>query len=316
MMPYKNRQGKIMDGTVFTAIAVNGENMDSIQLEINNAKEVDILLNGQIFEEENMNNLELDGVYLHISFERYFLQFVNGINIEIKLTQEHDAFFFVTTVPDKFKSKTRGLLGVMDNNISNDFTLPDGTVLKLNATNDREVFYSFGENWRRNMNNTVFTYLDGLSHSNFENLSFVPKFLSDGISFTNRTLEILAVQRCGNDRNCLFDVSTTGELSIGNMSLEFASKIKSVQGSILEAGKACVPLSSIFENGIITSQNGLFEFSCDEKYCLKGEKELKCIDSAYNHVLPECHICSSSVRNIINMSILLTCLFTYFIQFF
>ena len=81
MSQFKNSQGKATSGTVFTAIAVNGENIDLIQLELNTARNVDILLNGRSFEEENLNLLELNGLILYISAERYFIQFLNGITI-------------------------------------------------------------------------------------------------------------------------------------------------------------------------------------------------------------------------------------------
>ena len=301
MSQFKNSQGKATSGTVFTAIAVNGENMDLIQLELNTARNVDILLNGRLFEEENLNSLELNGLILYISAERYFIQFLNGINIEIKLTAEHDAFLIITTVPDKFKSKTRGLLGIFDNDISNDFALPDGSVLVLNASDDREIYTKFGEQWKLNANNTIFSYLDGFSITNFINASFVPTFVSDGIVFENFALEELAKQQCGNNTNCLFDISTTGEQSMGDMSFEFSETIEILQESIEEASRACVPLNSNFENGVInitTLSNGFeYHFSCNIDYCLNGANVVKCRDSMYDLQLPQCLKCTKDPNN-------------------
>ena len=42
------------------------------------------------------------------------------------------------------RGKTRGLLGVINGNTSDDFTLPNGTITDVNATNQREVYYQFG----------------------------------------------------------------------------------------------------------------------------------------------------------------------------
>jgi len=107
----------------------------------------------------------------------------------------------ITTVPDKFKSKTRVLLGIFDNDISNDFALPDGSVLVLNASDDRDIDTKFGEQWKLNANNTIFSYLVGFSIKNFINAFFVPTFVSDGIVFENFALEELAKQQCGNNTN-------------------------------------------------------------------------------------------------------------------
>ena len=316
MTQFKNSQGKATSGTVFTAIAVKGENMDLIQLELNSAKNVDIFLNGRLFQQESFSSLELDGLILYISSERYFIQFLNGINIEIKLTAEHDAFLIVTSVPDRFKSKTRGLLGVFDNNFSNDFTLPNGSVLILNPLDDREIFYKFGEQWKLNTNNSIFSYLDGFSIKNFMNATFEPKFVSDGIVFQNSTLEELAKQQCGNNTNCLFDVSTTGELTIGRMSFEFTKALETMNKSILDASKACVPLSSIYENGVIsieTLPNGFeYRFRCNIDYCLKGATVVTCRDSLYDSQLPQCLKCPSvSISTKIHTS-----LWSFFVSLF
>jgi len=301
MTQFKNSQGKSTSGTVFTAIATKGENMDLIQLELNSARNVDILINGRLFEEENLSSLELDGLILYVSTNRYFIQFLNGINMEIKLTPEHDAFLIVTTVPDRFKSKTKGLLGIFDNDVSNDFTLPDGSFLVLNASDDREIFHKFGEQWKLNANNTIFSYLDGFSITSFMNATFVPKFVSDGIMFENSVVEELAKQQCGNNTNCLFDISTTGELSIGDMSFEFSETVEAIQESIVEASRACVPLNSIFENGIMnvtTLPNGFeYHFKCNIDYCLNGANVVKCIDSIYDLQPPQCLKCSKDPNN-------------------
>ena len=42
------------------------------------------------------------------------------------------------------RGKTRGLLGVINGNISDDFTLPNGTITDVNATDQSEVYYQFG----------------------------------------------------------------------------------------------------------------------------------------------------------------------------
>jgi hypothetical protein len=204
-------------------------------------------------------------------------------------------------VPDRFKYKTKGLLGIFDNDVSNDFTLPDGSFLVLNASDDREIFYKFGEQWKLNANNTIFSYLGGFSKTSFTNGTFVPKFVSDGIMFENSVIEELAKQKCGNNTNCLFDISTTGELSIDDMSFEFSETVEAKQESIVEASRARVPLNSIFENdfmNITTLPNGFeHHFNCNIDYCLNGSNVVKCIDSIYDLQPPQCVECPKDPKN-------------------
>ena len=117
----------------------------------------------------------------------------------------------------------------MDGQTQNDFTLPNGTVLQLDPNNDKALFNAFGNKWRNTANNTLFVYSEGFSHASFVDYSYEPLFLSDGIEFENKTLEDLAKQVCGNNTRCLFDVSTTGELSIGNSSLNFEKEIDDLE---------------------------------------------------------------------------------------
>ena len=46
------------------------------------------------------------------------------------------------------------------------------------------------------------------------NLNYKPMFLHN-ISFSNGTVEKEAKAVCGDNRNCLFDIAVTGDLSIG-----------------------------------------------------------------------------------------------------
>lgn len=48
------------------------------------------------------------------------------------------------SLTDDLKTLPKGLLGNFDGNATNDFVLPDGTILSNNMT-DREIFTGFGE---------------------------------------------------------------------------------------------------------------------------------------------------------------------------
>lgn len=47
-------------------------------------------------------------------------------------------------LPGTSEYTTRGLLGVSDGDVNNDFTLPNGTVLDINST-EEEIYYGFGQ---------------------------------------------------------------------------------------------------------------------------------------------------------------------------
>ena len=166
---------------------------------------------------------------MHQSNNTYSLLYNNEISVKIVIDPTESFFYILMTVPRNYQRKTKGLLGVMDDNEQNEFTLPNGTFLSIPPDNDREIFSKFGKYWKNTPNNTIFTYYTGYSHSSFNNDNYVPLFLSDGISFQNSTLESLARSKCGTNNECLFDVSATGLLSVGDSSLQFNKELSNLK---------------------------------------------------------------------------------------
>lgn len=152
-----------------------------------------------------------------------------------------------------------GLLGVMDDNPNNDFTLPDGSILD-SSSNDRQIFSGFGLKWATTAESSVFVYSNGLSHSFYVNTEYVPAFISDGVQFNNSEFEREAAAKCNNNQQCMFDISVTGELTMGDLVLEFERELgeiekaidtvdKSVEkshGSIVTAKLAAILISIFF----------------------------------------------------------------------
>lgn len=65
-------------------------------------------------------------------------------------------------------------------------------------------------------NSSLFTYDEGKSHSSYFDDGYVPIFLDqDDVEFDNATLGQQARDVCGDNKQCLFDIHTTGKISIG-----------------------------------------------------------------------------------------------------
>ena len=68
-------------------------------------------------------------------------------------------------------------------------------------------------------NNSLFTYDEGKSHASYFDGGYVPIFLDqEDLVFDNATLGQQARDVCGDNRQCLFDIHTTGKVSIGKAS--------------------------------------------------------------------------------------------------
>ena len=76
-------------------------------------------------------------------------------------------------------------------------------------------------------NITLFTYNPGENTSTFSNASFVPIFLDEPIDFGSDELRTAAELACQGDVNCLFDIASTGDVSVGASTKEVSVQIES-----------------------------------------------------------------------------------------
>ena len=76
-------------------------------------------------------------------------------------------------------------------------------------------------------NISLFTYKPGENTSTFSNASFVPIFLDEPIDFGSDELRTAAELACQGDVNCLFDIASTGDVSVGASTKEVSVQIES-----------------------------------------------------------------------------------------
>lgn len=301
MLPYKSKKFDLQaTGTVFKALAISGnKGQDSVQIDLNQFNFIDLFINKKLYDYSTINAITLNGCGIFIEKTSFKILYSIGVEIDVKLNDENDAFLIMISVDSKYKSKTRGLLGVMDYDRTNEFTLPNGTVLPLDPANDKDIFYKYGQFWRTTPSMSIFTYLDGYNHSDYNDQSYVPLFASDGIAFKNKTLETLAKDLCANNLQCLFDASATGQLSVGKLNIDFIEVIKLSKEAIKLANTECVPKSTFLQNGSVFSNitaNGerTYEYRCNKDYCLKGNSMIKCFSGIYDSDTPICLKCNAS----------------------
>lgn len=68
---------------------------------------------------------------------------------------------------------------------------------------------------------SLFTYEEGKDHSSYFDVGYPPIFLDqDDLVFDNSSLEEQARDVCGDNKQYLFDIHTTGKVSIGLASIK------------------------------------------------------------------------------------------------
>ena len=112
----------------------NASIFDKIQLKKN--EKMDVFVNGK----DLTYNDDVKTVNIRVFSDNIILEYFNGITFAIKANKNYNALLVVVTVSNEYKSKTRGLLGNMDDNELNEFTIPSGTVLSLNSFDDKALY--------------------------------------------------------------------------------------------------------------------------------------------------------------------------------
>ncbi|XP_070174362.1 fibrillin-1-like [Littorina saxatilis] len=147
-------------------------------------------------------------------------------------------------VPEKFRNQTRGLLGNYNTIKTDDFVLPDGTVLNDTLT-DRQIHYQFGNAWSVTEANSVLRYGPKEGYSDYAHSEFTPIFFEE-ISASDKQA---AENVCGAaDRACIYDFVVSG-------SEGFALKTKECRKEALEENAASqnrLPTLEVPDNVTVT----------------------------------------------------------------
>ena len=88
------------------------------------------------------------------------------------------------------------------------------------------------------MDDSLFIYEEGMNHSSYFDVRYVPIFLDkDDLVFDNVTLGKQASDVCGDNKQCLFDIFTTGKVSIGMASKQALESFIAVVNETETAGE-------------------------------------------------------------------------------
>uniref|UniRef100_A0A8W8N7V2 Fibrillin-1 n=1 Tax=Magallana gigas TaxID=29159 RepID=A0A8W8N7V2_MAGGI len=119
-------------------------------------------------------------------------------------------------VDSTYSDFAKGLMGNFDGNATNEFILPNGTLLDENATKtERDIYFNFGQKWLVN-EDSLFYYEKGLSYQNFSHPEFQPIFLDE----VDKDKLDIAKEQCGSNPSqaCIFDYLATGDIALAQSS--------------------------------------------------------------------------------------------------
>ncbi|RNA20488.1 sushi domain-containing 2-like [Brachionus plicatilis] len=270
--------------TYMRAIAIkSNSHADTIQFEMSSKNEIVMYLNGvlaNLNEYESDRATEVDGAIVFISKNSISISYSLGVYLELRTNEYSDSFSVLVSVSEKYAGKLTGLMGNMNTRQDDEFALPNRTLLSLNSNDDKQIFSYFGKNWITTEESSIFTYSNQEAHSSFQNLSFVPAFISEGFVFVNKTLEQIATSICQGNVECLFQIYISNDPSRSGLLLDFYEQTILFNGIIanqtnlicrsIEVPNGAYNVSYHLDFGL-----GYF-FYCNNGFSLDGDSRIKC----------------------------------------
>ncbi|XP_013415295.1 mucin-like protein [Lingula anatina] len=226
-MQVQARTRKVSDtskATVFSSVAIQLVNHSLTQVNLKNGteEELEVFINctmidiGNFTNDTSTHSLLSDTVLLSRPENNSFqVTYENGITVSTKALKGALSISFA--VPVTFENRTQGLMGVFNNDKSDDLTPSNGAPIP-ETSSEGDIYHQFGMTWMVTNETTIFCYQAGESYEIYNFPDFTPMF-TDNITFANATLQAAAEALCGSDMSCLFDTAQTGDLSFGEATL-------------------------------------------------------------------------------------------------
>ncbi|XP_069755212.1 fibrillin-1-like [Narcine bancroftii] len=216
-------ENRTSEATNFVALAAQGPSGTKVQWNILNDDELILLVDGNVINVTENATFINQVTIQRASNNETVATYMNGPSITV--SGKLGALSFTTSLDNSLKNKTGGLLGVWNDDKTDDFKAADGQHLEFDGTNlpnDSRIFFNFGLTWKTTENDSIFTYntTAGETWYTYNNNSFVPKFYDELLQTTDQEKIDKANNTCKGNDDCIFDVLSTDDFSFGTATLQ------------------------------------------------------------------------------------------------
>ncbi|XP_055997755.1 uncharacterized protein LOC125645868 isoform X2 [Ostrea edulis] len=211
--------GTVINATIFSAFVAQDQTGSHVQIEMSRDKTKLIIRgNGNDLTRrfENINYTFLTkNLSMRWENQTMCASFLQS-SIILKVSLGVRFLISETIVDSAYKGFIKGLMGNFDGNSSNDFILPNGTILnETTMQKEKDIYYGFGQQWSV-QNSSIFHYGTGLTFTNFSHPGFEPVFLDE----VEEDILNGAKEKCGPNpsQSCIFDFLATGDIALASSS--------------------------------------------------------------------------------------------------
>ncbi|XP_043267709.1 protein mesh isoform X2 [Venturia canescens] len=295
----KNIYGEVR-ATQLTSVAARGNNSATIEVRLRPRwaqwrYRLDVFANERrvYFDRTALKFQHFPGVVVYtptyiLNQSEVIIMFDTGAGVEVV---ENEGFMTVRAyLPWTYMNKTRGLLGNWSNDVLDDFTNPDGSiVVPGNLNNFAAVHKDFAINWLLQDNEdrlkgrALFTREFGRTASRYANKSFVPEYqrYPSDILPANRSVDIArAKELCGENYQCQYDYALTLNRDLAHFTKNYYDTYTEIKASnskrIITCGILETPRFGRKSNFLFVPGTKV-TFECNQDFTLIGDTRRTCM---------------------------------------
>ncbi|KAE8741013.1 hypothetical protein FOCC_FOCC013459, partial [Frankliniella occidentalis] len=246
------------------------------------------------FDRESLRIQHFQGVTVYtptyiLNQSEVIMMFQSGVGVEVV---ENNGYMSARVyLPWTYINQTKGLFGNWSFDMTDDFTLPDGTLAPVtnNLNNFERVHKDFAMKWMledkddKNKGAALFLREYGRLSSFYANKTFVPQFKAtpEDIIPANRSKDIeMAKALCGDSYPCMYDYSVTLNRDVAHYTLKYHAEVvnlktvnhrRVVSCGILETPRFGRKSTFLFVPGTKVV------FECNQNFVLVGDARRTCL---------------------------------------
>ncbi|XP_035496038.2 sushi domain-containing protein 2 isoform X2 [Scophthalmus maximus] len=289
----KLKNGTFARATWLSSVAVKEESSDVIEVRLAAGGGLQVLRNHKVLPFTEQRWTDLQGVCVFVrSPQSVTVMLLSGAAVEARL---HDGVMAVTVLlPSEFAHHTRGLLGPMNSDPSDDPSTRRGEGVSSDGATPEEIFI-FATGWNVSEKASLFTYDP---RNLLDDPALGPAFAPPEPPDDPLVADMLTTCFGEGAAFCKHDTLTTGSLAVGNATLRAFQNFQLLMDAlqpVVSCGWLPTPRNGK-KNGTSYLQENTLSFSCDEGFTLYGSTRRTCReDGAWTGEQPYC-ITDDNVR--------------------
>ncbi|XP_056231786.1 sushi domain-containing protein 2 [Seriola aureovittata] len=279
----KLKNSTLARATRLSSVAMREKTSDVIEVRLAEDR-LQVLRNQKVLPLTEQRWMDLHRAFVFVpSPQNVTVMFLSGVGVEVRV---HEGVMAVTVLlPSEFTNHTRGLLGRMNSDPSDDILTKQGEVISTADATPEQIF-TFGAGWNISKTFSLFTYdskylLDTYGFPQSHDAAFVPAFsLPPETPDDPLVADMLTTCRGDGAQFCKFDTLTTRSLAVGNATLRAYQNLQALMEAlqpVVSCGWLPTP-SNGKKNGTNYLKGDALSFSCSDGYILYGSTQRTCLD--------------------------------------